>query len=176
MDRALAVSQHDRAEVDLFHEPRRAVDGRDVTNADLVLEKEEEAADDVPDERLRAKADGQARDAGARQHRGDIDLELPENHQDRDADDEDGRHLADRRTERAGAFGALEGVEGTAARHLVLESPDDQGRRPDRSVCEQRDHCHANPRAEHPDPHGLEMHARVRMETGELERRHEHER
>ena len=71
-----------------FDEPAGAVDRRDVTDADLILEEEEEAADDVADQRLRAEADRQAGDAGAGQHRGDVDLELLQNHQGRDADDE----------------------------------------------------------------------------------------
>ena len=44
----------------------------DVADADLVLEDQEEPADDVADQRLRAEADRQAGDAGAGQHRRDV--------------------------------------------------------------------------------------------------------
>ena len=111
--------------------PAGAVDGGDVADADLVLEDEEEAADDVADQRLRAESDapGPAMPApvstGAMSmpnSRSTISAAMPTIKTVVD--------LADRGPERAGAFGALERVEGTAARHLVLESRDDQGRRP----------------------------------------------
>ncbi len=60
--------------------------GGDVADADLIFEDEEEAGDDVADQRLRAEADGQADDAGAGEHRGDVHVQLAQDHQGRDAD------------------------------------------------------------------------------------------
>ena len=66
VQRSLFVAQHDRPQVDLFDQPADAVDRRGVADAHLILEDHEEAADDVAHQRLRAKADRQAGDAGAR--------------------------------------------------------------------------------------------------------------
>ena len=59
----------------------------EVSDADLILEDHEEAADDVAHQGLRAEADGQPGDAGAGQHRRDVDPKLLQDHQGRDADD-----------------------------------------------------------------------------------------
>ena len=63
------VAQHDRPQVHLLDQPALAVDDRDVADAHLVLEDQEEAGDDVAHQRLRAEADRQADDAGAGQRR-----------------------------------------------------------------------------------------------------------
>ena len=81
VDRAFLVAQHDRAQVDFLDEPALAIDDRDVADAALVLEDQEEAGDDVAHDRLRAETDRQPRDAGARQRRRDVDAQLAQDHQ-----------------------------------------------------------------------------------------------
>ena len=62
--------------------------GDDVADADLVLEDQEEAADQIPDQGLRAEAERDADDPGAGQRRRDVDAELAQDHQRRDGDHE----------------------------------------------------------------------------------------
>ena len=66
-----------------------AVDLGGIADAHLVLGDQEQPRDDVLDQRLRAEADRQADDAGAGQHRRDVDIELPQHHQDRGGPDQD---------------------------------------------------------------------------------------
>ena len=73
--RAFAVAQHDRAQVDRLDQAADPVDRGDVADAHLVLEDQEEAADDVAHQRLGAEADREADDAGAGQHRRDVQAE-----------------------------------------------------------------------------------------------------
>ena len=81
--RAFVIAQHDGAEVDCLDQPAGAVDPGDVADADVVVEDQEEAGDEVLDQRLRAEADGQADDAGAGQHRHDVDVQLAQDGQSR---------------------------------------------------------------------------------------------
>ena len=63
--------------------PVHAVDAREIADAHLILEDEEEARDDVAHEILRAEADRQAGDAGAGQDRHHVDRQLAQQHQHR---------------------------------------------------------------------------------------------
>ena len=89
VDHAFNVAQHDRAQVDLFDRAADAVDVGRIAEADLILGDQEDPRDDVLDQRLRAEADRQADDAGAGQHRRDVDVELAQHHQDGRAPDQD---------------------------------------------------------------------------------------
>ena len=55
--------------------PADAVDRRDVADAHLILQNQEEAADHVAHQRLRAEADREAENAGTGQERGDVQSE-----------------------------------------------------------------------------------------------------
>src|SRR5690606_40113029 len=69
-------------------------------DADLVLENDEEAADDVLDERLRAEADRQAHDARAGKDGRDVETEVAQHHQAGDDRDEGGEDVLDRKSTR----------------------------------------------------------------------------
>ena len=84
---AVDIAQHDRAQVDLLDVAGHAVDAREVADADLIFENEEEPRDHVADEILRAEADRQPRNPGAGQDRHDVDAELAQQHQDGDEAD-----------------------------------------------------------------------------------------
>ena len=83
--------------------PVDAVDSRDVADAHLILEDEEEAGDDVAHQVLRAEADRQAGDAGAGQNRQHVDRQLAQQHQDRDEPHGDRDQPRQDAAERAGA-------------------------------------------------------------------------
>ena len=145
VDRPLRVTQNDGPEVDRLDQPAGAVDRRDVADAHLILENQEEAADDVAHQRLRAEADRQAGNPGAGQHRRDVDAELVEDHQHGDTVIASRRDVADERPERPRAFGALERVEARALADLVLESSHEQARGADKRVGKERDHQNLRP-------------------------------
>ena len=63
---SLAIAQHDRPQVDLLDFPAHAIDAGDVADPDLILDDQEETGDDVAHQILRAEADRQPGDAGAR--------------------------------------------------------------------------------------------------------------
>ena len=77
VNRALDVAQDDRPEVDRLDDAVGAVDRRGIADADLILENQEEPADDVAHERLRAESNCQPGDPGAGQHRRDVQPEQP---------------------------------------------------------------------------------------------------
>jgi hypothetical protein len=81
VDRALFVPEHRRPQVDLFDESAGAVDRHHVADTHLVLEDQEEPANQILDQALRAEAERDADDAGAGQSRRDVDLELVQDHQ-----------------------------------------------------------------------------------------------
>ena len=98
--------------------------GDGIADADLVLEDQEESADQVADQRLRAESERDAHDAGAGQRRRDVDAELAQDHQRRDADDERRRDVREHAAQRARALGSLERVEPGAEADVVLEPLD----------------------------------------------------
>ena len=116
MHGAVVAAKRDRPQSDRLDQARLAVDRDDVAEADLVLQDQEEAGDDVANEVLRAKADGQAGDPGARQDRTNVHVEEGECHQSRDADHEQRRHHAEQLTEGVHALLALEQVLWVASR------------------------------------------------------------
>ena len=136
MNRAFGVAQHDRPEVDGFDQPADAVDRRDVADPHLVFENQEETADHVAHQRLRAEADRQAENAGAGQERRDVQAEGVQHHQQRHAAERDGHDLVDDGSQRSGALGALERIERRAAIQLVLEARDQQRRDADQRIAE----------------------------------------
>ena len=86
VDDAALVAQHDGPEVDRLDQPARAVDLSHVPNAHLILENEEESADDVFYQCLRAEPDGESKDARAGQDRHDVDAKFLQDGEHRDRD------------------------------------------------------------------------------------------
>ena len=136
---AFLIAKLDRAQVDLLDQAARAIDRGDVADAHLILEDQEEPADDVAHHRLGAEADRQSGDARSGQHRCDVDPQLVKNHQHCDRDDGDGRDLAEKGAQRAGALRPLERVETGAGGQLVLESLHHEVCRADQRVGENHD-------------------------------------
>ena len=67
----------------------RGLDLEVVAHAELVLEEDEESGEGVLHDGLRAEAERDSRDSGARKERGDVLTELPERHEDRERPDHD---------------------------------------------------------------------------------------
>ena len=72
VDRAGRRAQRQRARVDALDVAADAGDLDVFVDPEGIVEKEEQAGDQVLDEGLRAEADGQAEDPGAGEHRADI--------------------------------------------------------------------------------------------------------
>ena len=67
--RPVLAAQRDRPQTNGLHQTRLAIDRDDVPEANLIFQNQKEPRDDVTNEILRAKADGEAGDAGAGQNR-----------------------------------------------------------------------------------------------------------
>ena len=115
----------------------------DVADADLVLENQEEPADQVPHQRLRAEAERDADDAGAGQRGRDVDAELVQDHQRGDQQDDDRGDVGEHAAEGPGALRALERVEPGAEIDVVLEALDADRDDADRGEGDGRDQQHA---------------------------------
>ena len=150
MNRPFLVPEHDRPQVHFLDEPALAVDDRDIADAALILEDEEESGDDVAHDRLCAEADGEPRDAGAGERGRDVDTQLAQDHQPGDGDDEHRQRLLQQAAERLRALGALDDVEARAAAHLPLEAPRRRGTGADDEVRRDRDDHDPQPGAEQP--------------------------
>src|SRR3954447_8476946 len=77
----------DRAEprgpqADYLDDPDRLTEVDSVANAELILDEDEDAGQEVLDQALRAEADRDADDARARQHRAEVDPDLIEDEED----------------------------------------------------------------------------------------------
>ena len=81
---ALVVAQLHVAQREVFDEPALAGDFHHVALADLVLRQQEESAEEILDQRLRAERDGDAGDAGGGEERQDRDAERIEDRECRD--------------------------------------------------------------------------------------------
>src|SRR5262245_17290248 len=138
--RAFDVPKHDGAQVDLFDAAGDAVDASQITDADLVLEDQKEARDDVAHQILRPEADGQAGDAGAGQDRHDVDGQLAHHHQDPDEHDRDRDQAGEDAAERRGTPLPFEIGRRVAPRELELQVVDRQvGRAHDDEGADQDD-------------------------------------
>jgi hypothetical protein len=91
----------------------------DVADAELVLDQDEHARQEVAHQRLGAEADRHAEDAGARQQRGEVEADLAEAHEQRDEPDHE-RHDA--------AQHAREGVDPLLRAHARLARLQQRGR------------------------------------------------
>ena len=69
---AAKVTQPNGTDRNLFHQSRLAIDAHDVADRELILRQDKDASNDVLDQRLRARSDGEADDAGTGQRRADI--------------------------------------------------------------------------------------------------------
>ena len=120
MNGAVEVAQDERAQVDGLDQAGDVVDARHVAHADLVFENQEEPADDVAHERLRAEAERNTGDARARQERHDVEPELAQDHQQRHREHERCDDVLDELAERARPFRTLQNVEPRSLADLVL--------------------------------------------------------
>src|SRR5207249_12305471 len=88
------IAQPDRADRDRLDDAGMLfADIDDVADGDLIFHQDEEAGDDVLDERLAAKPDRHADDPGSGEQRGDVDADVGQDGQ-RGQDDD---HAQDRR-------------------------------------------------------------------------------
>ena len=83
-DRAVGSPQDRRAQRDPLDGAHGAAQVDLVADAVLVLDDHEQAGDAVPDKGLGAEAEGDAGDARGRDQRGEVDVELAEDHEPRD--------------------------------------------------------------------------------------------
>ena len=81
VDGAVVVAQDGAAERHVFHSTFDGGSADGITNIVLVLEQDEEAVDDVLDQRLRAEADSQSGNACAGQYGAEVEADLGENFQ-----------------------------------------------------------------------------------------------
>ena len=176
MNRSLGVAEDDRSQIDRFDGSGGSVDGGDITDSYLVFEDEEEAADDVADQRLRTKPYGKAGNAGAGQDRGDIDADALEHHQRRGADHQRRRDLLNDGPQGAGALCTLERIQVGSDAEIVFEPAHQQRGRPYQCIGEDDDEDGAEPGGEAPVGELPQVYARARTEPGELEGREEQER
>ena len=136
MHGALDVAQDDRPQVDRLDDPFGPIDRRRVSDPHLVLENQEEPADDVAHERLGAEADRETGDPGAGQDAGVMSRpNSRQHHQQRDTDHQHGDRVLNHGAERARAFRPLDRVQVGPDAHLVLETADEQGRHPHQRVA-----------------------------------------
>jgi len=171
VDDALEVAEDDRPQVDLFDEPAGAVDHRDVAHPHLILDDEEEAGDHVADQRLRAESHRKADDAGAGQHRRDVDIQLAENHQHGRRPDE--RRQAAARDARDGLrpLAAFEGIEAGADRQVALGADDDGREHAHDGERERGKRKDADARARRPPSEIPGMQADGQLDAGDVQRR-----
>ena len=108
VDGAVDGAEADSADGEGFDSAAEAGEGDDVADLHGVLEEEEKAGNEVLDEFLRAKADGDADNAGAGEERSDVHADLAERHQDDDQEDGDQQHGAEHGQQGAEAAGAGE--------------------------------------------------------------------
>lgn len=108
MDGAVLVAEHGSPEIDLLHQAGDAGHGDDVSLAILILDDDEEARDDVLDERLRAEADRDAEHSSAGEDRRDVDAELRESREPGDRPDDDYRRLDRYASDRLEPLGQLD--------------------------------------------------------------------
>ena len=78
-----------------------------IADTDLVLEDQEESADQIADQRLRAESQRDAHDACACQRRRDVHAELAQDHQRRDANHDRRRDVPEHAAQRARPLGSL---------------------------------------------------------------------
>ena len=92
MDRAGLIAQPDRADRDRFDYPRMVLPDIDhIADRDLILHQDEQAGDDVLDQRLAAEADRHTDDAGPGEQRCDVHPDVGQDYQ-RGQDDEYRQH------------------------------------------------------------------------------------
>ena len=100
---ALVVAQLHVAQRHVFDQAALAGDLHHVTLADLVAGQQEEAAEEILDQRLRAEGDRDAGHAGGGEERQDGNAQRIEHRQRRDRGDQRGRELAQHVADRGGA-------------------------------------------------------------------------
>ena len=147
MDHPFQIAQHDRPQLDRFDEPADPIDLGDITDADLVLQNDEEAGDQVLDQGLGAEADGQAKDAGAGEDRHHIDVEFSQQHERGEHQHHRGERILHQAAERSRPLGALRNIERRRrlVRHTLLDTVSHCG---DHAHCKighhgNRGHAHA---------------------------------
>ena len=100
VDLSEVMAQPQRTDRDPLDGSLRRADVDVLADAEGVVDQEEDARDDVADQRLGAEADGDADDAGTGQQRADVDAERrDDDHADHD-DEGDEEELADHRQQR----------------------------------------------------------------------------
>ena len=130
---AIEAAEDCGAEVDFLDLAAGAIEDADVVDADLVFDEHEEAADDVLDKGLGAKAEGDAGDAGAGEDGGEVEAHLAEGGHDGDEPEGDGEGFADDAGEGVGALGHLDLAAGVAAHDVEdvqLDAADDATEEP----------------------------------------------
>ncbi len=125
------------AQVDLLHGARDAVDGNRVPNADLILQQHQQAAQPVLDERLRAQAQRQARDAQAGEQRLDVEGQLIESHHQRHYPDDEAGKLRQHRHDGCGALLEFDLGSGSVAVHGTHGIAAQAAQQAAGKVCEQ---------------------------------------
>ena len=132
------IAQPDRAHRDrLDHALMIFADIDDVADRDLILEQDEEAGDDVLDQRLAAKPDRQTDNAGAGEQRRDVDADMRQDDQ-RGQDDDHAQHSRPQKRQQC----AYAGPARRSPASIALEMPLDRagGNLPQ---CERDDQHHA---------------------------------
>ncbi len=86
MDRPGMVAKLQRANRQFFDRSDRVADDQVLSDPERVVDQEEDTGDHVPHQRLGAKTDRDADDAGAGQQRGDIDAEIAQSNKHRHGD------------------------------------------------------------------------------------------
>ncbi len=142
-----------------------------IADANLVLEEQEESANQIAHQGLGAEAERDADDSGASQDRGNVDVKLAQHHQSGDAEDERGGDVGEDRAERAGPFGSFERIEPGAEADVVFESLHADGHQANGGVGHGDDEENAKAGVEGPAGEGLEVDTCSRVDACQLERR-----
>src|ERR1700676_1129557 len=113
MHRSVLAPKHCSPKIDLFHQTAAAVDHSDVIDAYLIFHHEEKPAQDILDDALRSKSDGDSSHACAGKQRPDIEIHFLKDHERSDSPNESEYGLSCQAADGFGAF--LEFVFATAA-------------------------------------------------------------
>ncbi len=88
MHGAIGGAQANGADRHVLHSARQPRDADIVADLDTVLQQQKQSGDQVLNQLLRAKADGDADDAGAGKQRGDIDADFAQRREADHGDDQ----------------------------------------------------------------------------------------
>ena len=135
---ALDVPHLGHAQPHVLHGADRLPEVHGVTDAQLVLGHHKDAGEVVLHQGLRAEGQGHTGDARRGDHRGDVEAQFRDDHEDRDGPHDDGGHRSQHRTDGAGPQRLpLRGHPGVLhpAGLAVVEALDDPGLRAARDAA-----------------------------------------